>query len=159
MNVANTQAQPSTTASAAVIQVRDFIRGAAAVGAVQSGWPEDKAIVLAHKAEHSAVSRIASGMEPQAALKAAMSEADLIIAMDLFSTTLSKTGDVNAAFNAVAAVKAKVAEKTPGGEQIMTAARAEFTQSISRGMSPYAALASAFTTASNVAQLVQQKKS
>lgn len=138
----------------AIGKVRDLVRGTAAAGAVACGWNEEQAVVLASKAEQSTVSRIVSGVAPEAALRAAIAEADLIVAIDLFAKTYAECGDAQKAFDAVAAVKAQATNDLPNGDKIALAASREFTQALERGFSPCAALASAYSTAGSVSRLI-----
>jgi hypothetical protein len=148
----NAQAKPNAEV---ISNVRDIVRGVAAVGAVQSGWTEDQAVILARKAEEATVSRLATGVSPDAALSASIVEAELIIAMDLFAKQMAATGDANAAFEAVAAIKNGAAKDDANADKVAAAAAGEFARAMKQGLSPYAALASAFSTGGAVGRLIK----
>ncbi len=139
----------------AVEQVRDIVRGTAAAGAIAAGWGDEQALLISRKAEEATVSRIVAGVAPETALAGSIVEADLIVTLDTFERALQKSGDPMSAFRAVAKIKEQATKDLPEGKKISLAAEREFSRSIAQGLSPAAALASAFATAGAVSRLIE----
>ena len=148
----NAQAQVNTDA---VEKVRDIVRGTAAAGAIASGWGEEQALLISRKAEEATVSRIVSGVAPEAALASSIVEADLIVTLDTFEKAYQQSGDAMVAFNTVAQIKRQATDDLPEGDKVSLAAEREFARALEQGLSPSAALASAFNTAGSVSRLIE----
>ncbi|MEM9029862.1 MAG: hypothetical protein AAGC70_15990 [Pseudomonadota bacterium] len=141
-------------AKTVVNDVRDVVRGAAAAGANVAGWSTQQSVVLALKAEEATTSRIASGASLHVALREGIADADLIIALDAFSKALDVTGSPEQAFDAVAAIKSRATEGVPGADKVAEAAKLEFNNALGKGLSPHAALASAFASAAAISRML-----
>ncbi len=148
----NAQAEVNTNA---VEKVRDIVRGTAAAGAIAAGWDDEKALLISRKAEEATVSRIVAGVAPETALANSIVEADLIVTLDTFEKAYQQSGDAMLAFNTVAKIKRQATNDLPQGDKIALAAEREFARSMDQGLSPAAALASAFSTAGSVSRLIE----
>ncbi|MCC5979086.1 MAG: hypothetical protein JJU21_13570 [Salinarimonas sp.] len=133
--------------------VKDMLIGLAAAGASVSGWKPGQAALIGLKAEESATSRIAGGESTESALASAIGEGELVLALDVFSKTLDETGDVRQAFDRVVQIKREALADVPFGEATIKAAEVTFSDALKGGISPHAALASAFVSAAAVARL------
>ena len=141
-----------------VVKIKDSLVGLAWAGASISGWSDSQAILLGMKAEESATARIASGESFDAALGSAITEAELILMLDVFSRGLDETRNAAAAFDRVVAMKRAATQGAPGAEAALKAATDAFRDALKGGLSPHAALASAYCSAAAVARLASASR-
>ena len=146
-------------AAGQVAKVKDVLVGLAAAGAAVSGWSDGQAALLGMKAEESATARIAAGESVDRAFGAAISEAELVLMLDVFSRAMDKTGDVSMAFDRVIAMKRAATADAPNAEGVLKVATAVFRDAIKGGLSPHAALASAYCSAAAAARLAGASRS
>jgi hypothetical protein len=140
-------------AAGQVAKVKDVLVGLAAAGAAVSGWSAGQAALLGMKAEVSATARIAAGESADMALGSAISEAELILVLDVFSRAIDETRDVSTAFDRVIAMKRAATQDAPNAEAVLKVASGVFRDALKGGLSPHAALASAYCSAAAAARL------
>ncbi|WP_162916740.1 hypothetical protein [Cohaesibacter haloalkalitolerans] len=146
------------TNSKVIESVRDAIMGMTTGGAALSGWSAGQAVLIGAKTEEAATARIAQGGELNSALDASIPEAEMIVVMDVFCKALDETKDAMAAFNRVAAIKIEATEGVSGALEASSIAAVEFRDALEAGMSPQAALLSAFLSAGAVIRTMSAKK-
>jgi hypothetical protein len=111
------------------------------------------------KAEESATARIAAGESVDEAFGSAISEAELILMLDVFSRAMDETRDVSLAFDRVVAMKRAATVDAPNAEGVLKVAEAAFRDALKGGLSPHAALASAYCSAAAAARLASASRS
>lgn len=136
-----------------VAQMKDTLVGLATAGAAASGWSYGQAALLGMKAQESATARIAAGEGFDSAFGSAISEAELILVLDVFSRALDEVRDVAAAFDRVIAIKRAATQDAPGADAALMAAAQAFRDALKGGLAPHAAVASAYCSAAAVARL------
>ena len=132
---------------------QDMVRGVGIAGASASGWAPAHAELVGMKAEESATGRVSSGESINTAIQTALLEAELVVALDVFSAALAELNDPKAAFDEVAAIKMVGTSDMPKADNVLNAARDSFATSLEKGLSPHAAVASAFITAGAIARM------
>ncbi|WP_349357928.1 hypothetical protein [Stappia sp.] len=131
----------------AVQQVKDIVTGMVTGGASLAGWSAGEAVLLGAKAEEATTARLALGQDFNAAVDASIAEAEMVLVMDVFCKALAETGDADAAFDKVVAMKMQAAGDAPGNETAQKVARATYADAIKGGLAPQAAMLSAFLSA------------
>ncbi|MBL6430394.1 MAG: hypothetical protein HPM95_00820 [Alphaproteobacteria bacterium] len=106
-----------------VSKVKDIVTGLAAGGASLAGWSAGEAALLGVKAEEATTARLALGQDFDGAMDASISEAEMVLVMDVFCKAMDETGDAQAAFDRVVAIKMNAAEGAPGAETALKVAR------------------------------------
>jgi hypothetical protein len=139
----------------ALRDMKDTIVGMAAGGASVAGWQPGQAALLGVKAEEAATARIATGQDIQAALDASISEAEMIVIMDMFCKAMDRTGDAQMAFDQLVAMKQKATEGVPGAEKAIQNARQAFHDALLGGLAPQSAMLSAFMSAAATMRLME----
>jgi hypothetical protein len=141
-----------------VSKVKDIVTGLATGGASLAGWSAGEAALLGVKAEEATTARLALGQDFNGAMDASISEAEMVLVMDVFCKAMDETGDAQAAFDRVVAIKMNAAEGAPGAETALKVARASFLDAVRGGFAPQAAMLSAFISAAAMMRLAAAGK-
>lgn len=136
-----------------VAEMKNIITGIATAGAAVSGWSAGEASLLGMKAEEAASGRIALGQSIEAVLDASFDDAEMILVMDVFCKALAQSGDTQAAFDRVVAIKMAASEGAPGAATACEVANQAYADALKGGLAPQAAMLSAFVSAGSVMRL------